>query len=74
MGMQCYFNVKDVPDFTKVISYDYETECYSYTMHDDWVVDCDIEGDAWFDIGQMSDKAMANLRYLIMHRIYFTCS
>ena len=74
MGMQCYFNIKDLPNFSKVITYDYDLESYSYIVHSMWVVDCNIEGHAWFDCGSCSISAMNNIQWLIEHRVCFTCS
>ena len=74
MGMQCHFNIKDLPSFSKVITYDYELESYSYEISSVWSVDCNLAGNAWFDIGSASIGQMSKLEYLINNRVPFTCS
>jgi hypothetical protein len=74
MGMQCHFKVTDLPNFSKVVHFDYEEQFYSYQVHPNWVVDCSIEGNAWFDIGSCSISAMSNIEWLIKNRVCFTCS
>lgn len=75
MGMQCHFNIKELPDFTKIITYDYELEGYTYEIiPDNWNVDCSIEGNAWFDIGSRSFLQMNRIEYLIRNRVCFNCS
>lgn len=75
MGMQCHFKIQDLPDFTKQITYDFESDSYSYyspSLEDSF--DCTIGGNAWFDIGQMSISAMGKIKYLIQNRVPFNCS
>ena len=75
MGMQCHFNIKDLPGFESnpSIEYDMELELYTY-HHNGYAYDCDIKGNAYFDIGQMSERALEKLRYLIQNRVCFNCS
>ena len=74
MGMQCYFNIKDIPNFSKVITYDYDLESYTYIVHSMWIVDCNIAGNAWFDCGSYSEAAIARIKWLIGQRVPFRCS
>jgi len=75
MGMQCHFNLTDLPAFTKQVTYDYDTETYSYDITAIAVaVNCDPHGAAWFDIGSLSASATTLLKYLITNRVPFNCS
>lgn len=75
MGMQCRFNIKDLPSFTKVVTYSYESESYNYEVVDgEWDVDCNKEGDAWFDIGSCHQHHLDKIAYLIKNRVNFNCS
>jgi hypothetical protein len=77
MGMHCHFYIKDLPGFNQnpSITYHFETTGYTYTIPImGYIVDCDLNGNAWFDVGSCSTYAMNRLKYLIENRVPFTCS
>ena len=74
MGMQCHFNIKDLPNFSKQVTYDYEINSYSYEINSSWAVECSLNGDAWFDVGSCSVGQLSRIEHLIKNRVPFQCS
>lgn len=86
MGMQCHFQVSDIPEYIKVhkhsdknddtdIGGDVWIDSYIVVDPNSFMFNTDAKHEsAWFDIGQMSESAMIKLQWLIANRICFNCS
>jgi len=81
MGMQCHFNVSDIPSDVAVTK---DFECidddgldYYIIVHNHKLYHFSTDSEhesAWFDIGSRSDSAMDKIQWLIKNRICFNCS
>jgi hypothetical protein len=81
MSMQIHFNLSELGDKNpEVIEYDYVDKIYTAKIITDsvgkteWAVDCDINGNCWFDCGSANELQMIRIKWLVQNRVCFNAS